>query len=153
MECKNCGTTENVNFEGMCKECYEESIGINNKEYIEHENKKNIHKNLLIVLMVIIILISFGIYLCFKDTMLIDNYKEQVISILNEYKQGKIVKSEVKDKMDILSKKVELEYKDISTTESLLLTGILQRIEWDFTKGELSDTEVNKYIQEIKKIK
>lgn len=26
--CKKCGTTENVNFDGMCKECYEETLGI-----------------------------------------------------------------------------------------------------------------------------
>lgn len=31
-KCKKCGTTENVNFEGMCKKCYEDTIVIKQKE-------------------------------------------------------------------------------------------------------------------------
>lgn len=27
-KCSKCGTTENVNFMGMCKQCYEESLGV-----------------------------------------------------------------------------------------------------------------------------
>ena len=42
-KCKKCGTTENVNFEGMCKKCYEESIRIGNDEeqYINSSNSSN----------------------------------------------------------------------------------------------------------------
>lgn len=38
IKCKKCGTTENVNFDGMCKKCYDESI-------IIKENNDNIEKD------------------------------------------------------------------------------------------------------------
>jgi hypothetical protein len=44
-KCKKCGTTENVNFEGMCKKCYEESLGFNkntvSNRKIEYTNSSN----------------------------------------------------------------------------------------------------------------
>ena len=43
MKCKKCGSTENVNFEGMCKKCYDESVVI--KEKTEDEEKKKVKKD------------------------------------------------------------------------------------------------------------
>ena len=42
MKCLKCGTTLNVNFEGMCKKCYEDSIEIIEREEQEIERDKNI---------------------------------------------------------------------------------------------------------------
>lgn len=39
MKCLKCGTIENVNFEGMCKECYENSIKLTVREETKEENK------------------------------------------------------------------------------------------------------------------
>lgn len=57
--CKKCGTTENVNFEGMCKECYEETLGVHK----EITNK--IKSDFLIITQAILILIS--IVICIID--------------------------------------------------------------------------------------
>lgn len=32
-KCKKCETTENVNFHGMCKKCYDETVDIASKNY------------------------------------------------------------------------------------------------------------------------
>lgn len=57
MKCKKCGTTENVNFEGMCKKCYEETLGIHKKE-IEKTTKKS--DFLLITQSIIIAIVIIG---------------------------------------------------------------------------------------------
>lgn len=57
--CKKCGTIENVNFEGMCKECYEETLGVHK----EITNK--IKSDFLIITQVILIVIS--IVVCIID--------------------------------------------------------------------------------------
>ncbi len=52
-KCKKCGTTENVNFDGMCKKCYEDSIVVH--EVFEEPKEKKIFwkdkKNVAIVIL------------------------------------------------------------------------------------------------------
>lgn len=153
MKCLKCGTAENVNFEGMCKKCYEESLGIIEKDYSQEENKKKLYNNWWFWLIIILVITICGIYLYSKGSTPLDNYKSQASNILSEYKQGKITNAETKNKIESLNQKVKKEYEKEETTQSLVLTGIFQRIEWGLMKGELSDTEVSAYIQEIKNIK
>lgn len=42
-KCSKCGTEENVNFMGMCKKCYEESLGVTeeSKKEISYTNASN----------------------------------------------------------------------------------------------------------------
>lgn len=59
-KCKKCGTTQNVNFDGMCKECYEDSIVVHEKtEQIENE-KKPIYKKWWLWGVIVIIVICMA---------------------------------------------------------------------------------------------
>ena len=57
MQCVKCGTAENVNFEGMCKKCYEETLGINKKETEKTTKKSDF---LLITQSIIIAIVIIG---------------------------------------------------------------------------------------------
>ncbi len=64
MKCKICGTTENVKYEGMCRDCYTKSIGAKSEEEISTNIKKKsdyilIAQIILIVLGIILSLICF----------------------------------------------------------------------------------------------
>ena len=64
MECKKCHTTENVNFEGMCKKCYEESVGIIEEEekdieYVNSSDSSNMVANKFTLIVVIIKVIGY----------------------------------------------------------------------------------------------
>lgn len=64
MECKKCHTTENVNFEGMCKKCYEESVGIIEEEekeieYVNSSDSSNMVANKFTLIVIIIKVIGY----------------------------------------------------------------------------------------------
>ncbi|MBR3254645.1 MAG: hypothetical protein IKF97_00225 [Clostridia bacterium] len=44
-KCKNCGTTKDVNFDGLCKKCYEESIEIKT-DNLNNETNNNLFNTL-----------------------------------------------------------------------------------------------------------
>lgn len=66
-KCKKCGTTENVNFNGMCKRCYNDSIIVHEKteesreEFEEITSKITLKKNTIIKVVVIICIIMLCI--------------------------------------------------------------------------------------------
>ena len=63
-KCKKCGTTEKVNFDGMCKKCYEDTIVIEEKTE-DFTHKKGFFKekkNVLIMVLSIIIIFLFVSY-------------------------------------------------------------------------------------------
>lgn len=45
-KCRKCGTTENVNFDGMCKSCYEKSIIIKEREEDSKKEKERSNKQI-----------------------------------------------------------------------------------------------------------
>lgn len=99
------------------------------------------------------IIIFFGAYIFINNSSALNNYKNQSIELLKNYETGKMTKEDAKTKIEAISKKVEKEYESDKSTGVLILTSTLQRIEWDLIKGEISNTEVNDYIREIKNIK
>jgi len=105
------------------------------------------------IIIAIIILLFIGICIKIINLVPINNYKNQAIGILGEYKQGKITSDKAKEKIDTLGEKVYKEYQDDSSTNLLFLSTILGRIEWDLVQGEITNTKVNSYILEIRNIK
>lgn len=105
------------------------------------------------IIIAIIILLFIGICIKIINLVPINNYKNQAIGILGEYKQGKITSDKAKEKIDALGEKVYKEYQDDSSTNLLFLSTILGRIEWDLVQGEITNTKVNSYILEIRNIK
>lgn len=123
---------------------------------MENDKKKQIYKKwwFWVSIIVVLIIIFISIYMINNNSGF-NNYKNQSIIILNDYRKGKITREETKDRIKSISDKV---YKDYTTTEKntskmLFLSGNLQRIEWDLVKGELSDAEVYNWVKEIEKIK
>lgn len=119
----------------------------------ESKNKPIYKKWCFLIIIVTIILIFIGICIKIVNLSPINNYKKQAIEILEEYKQGKATSDKTKEKIGALGEKVHKEYEDDSSTDLLFLSTELQRIEWDLVQGEISNTEANDYIREIKNIK
>lgn len=149
--CIKCGKEGNSYYEGMCKECYDNTYG--NEKDNDSEDKKNLCNKWWFYLIIVIVFIISSLYLYIQNSKPINNYKSQASNILSEYRQGKTTNVDTKNKIESLNQKVKKEYEKEETTQSLVLIGIFQRIEWDLTKGELSDTEISTYIQEIKNVK
>ena len=58
-KCKKCGTKEDVNYDGMCKNCYEDSIVVNEMQE-EHKEKNKFfsdNKNIAILILSILVII------------------------------------------------------------------------------------------------
>lgn len=142
---------------GECKVCpfcgFEKQTKDNGNEKDNNNEDKKLYTKWWFYLIIVIVFIIGSLYLYIQNSMPINNYKSQASNILSEYKQGKTTNAETKNKIESLNQKVKKEYEKEETTQSLVLTGIFQRIEWDLIKGELSDTEVSTYIQEIKNVK
>ena len=123
------------------------------ENHIENE-KKPIYKKwwFWAIIILVLIIVFFGIYMI-NNNSAFNNYKNQSISILNDYKKGKITREEAKEKIEAISDKTNKDYTNDDTSKTLFLSSKLQRIEWDLVRGELSDMEVNNYIKEIEEIK
>ena len=105
----------------------------------------------------IIILVIFVIVcICFSvDNSLLGDYKKQSISILTEYKSGKLTSKETEEKIKNLQKKVEKEYKENEDNKGMYflkskLSYIAFKLGWE---GEQSNSEIDNYISEIKSFK
>lgn len=123
------------------------------ENHIENE-KKRIYKKwwFWAIIIVVLIIISSFVYII-NNNSTFNNYKNQSISILNDYKKGKITREETKEKIEAISDKTNKDYTNDDTSKILFLSSKLQKIEWDLVKGELTDTEVNNYIKEIEEIR
>ena len=109
------------------------------------------------MLLLVIGIIGWSIYA--NSNTVINNYKRQAILILTDYKSSKITKNEASQKIDALEEKTYKEYEerknDINSNENevtkvLGLSIKLSGIEMKLSKGELSNSEIDKYIEEIK---
>ena len=117
-KCKKCGTTKNVNFEGMCKNCYEKSIAIkeqeDNSSEKEKDPKKTINwktlikeKYLIVEVVLLAIIIICIIIICIiaknNENMTID-YKNLESRYNQETKDLSKAKEEIKSKEEEISK-------------------------------------------------
>jgi len=143
MECKKCH-----------KECLESELEDNICMDCMKGSKTNKTKTYIIIASVIVLaLISLCFFVYLNISTPINNYQKQAVSILKQYQQGGITNIEAEERIKIIREKTNIEYEEEQSTELLILTSILERIEGEFSKGELSDTEVNTYIREIKTVK
>lgn len=124
---------------------------------VENEEKTIYKKFWFWVIIILFLCISIYIYNDYNT--IFSNYKRQSITILNQYKAGKLTRKETHDKIDTISNKLRNEQKinnetnfydkiNISTLETNLVT-----IAYELFDNELSNTEIDTYINEIKRIK
>ena len=102
---------------------------------------------------IIIILIScILIYVLGYSNTEFNNYKKESITILNQYKDGKLTRKEAEEKIDAISDKLKNERKINDDTNIFLLEVKLSSITYELFNQELSNTEIDTYIQEIKRL-
>lgn len=102
MKCLKCGTTLNVNFEGMCKKCYEDSIEIIEREEQEIERDKNIlninrffKEKHIIIEAILLVVVLILIIVCI---MINSNKKEVEKEYKNLSSKYETLKSNLEDK-------------------------------------------------------
>lgn len=133
-KCKKCGMTENVNFDGMCKKCYEDSIVINEtKENIEKKkngffsDKKNIAITILSIL-VILLFISYPTNENNTNTVptssdsLTANLEQKITTLSNDLKEANQKIKTLEENNQNLSKEKEDLTAKIQSVEELQKT-------------------------------
>lgn len=104
-KCKKCGTTEKVNFDGMCKKCYEDSIVVHEafEEITEKITlKKNVIVKIAVIIFMIILCITFYVYNSFsklknENSDLTTKYKNSQTDLKKSEKEVKELKSLVEE--------------------------------------------------------
>lgn len=141
--CKKCGATENVNFEGMCKKCYEDSIVINENVSTDDKKADNMSKekvikvikeksilieSFLIIFIFISIIISVSIYNSKEELQaeynnLNSKYTETEKKLEESNLDLKKVKKEVEDlKQEDKQNEISKNIKALETKETELTT-------------------------------
>lgn len=119
--------------------------------------KKLIKKWWFLGITILTIVISIMYILVFSNnSSAYNNYSKQAISILNQYKEGQLTGKESSNKLNALSKKIDNETNSDDKYESVSMFALqmkLSNIALKLFNGELSNTQINNYIEEIKKIK
>lgn len=85
-KCKKCGTTKNVNFDGMCEDCYSKTIGAKKNDDNEVE-KDYIYKYRIIIFIIAIIIFASGLILAysFEIKTVNDIYENTAITEIKDY--------------------------------------------------------------------
>lgn len=105
-QCKKCGTTDNVNFDGMCKKCYEDSIVVHEKtEEQEKVRKSSFWRDRKNVAIVVLSFLLFCV-LAFSDTDQADKINELNAQIERQNRQVAELEEENK-KIETLEANVE----------------------------------------------
>lgn len=117
---------------------------------MEEKNTKTINKKYLILGVIILIVCIFTIFIYNKYDTPLNNYKKQAITTLKQYKSGEVTKKEAKEKLDAVSDKLSSEYEVQKESKVLSLEVKISYIAYKLIDKELSDTEIEKYIEEIK---
>lgn len=114
------------------------------------EKKKNVIIAVILIFIIIFLILGMCIIVSIpnKDESNIISYKKQVITILEEYKKGDITNSEVKEKIHSIRCKIDAEPGN-KTSYSNLSTKIMN-IELNFNGKEISNSEIDNYIKELK---
>ena len=121
---------------------------------MKNDEKKQIYKKwwfwVSIILIVSVCVTIVHIYNNNNTTF--NNYKKQSITILTQYKDGKLTRKETEEKIDAMADKLQSEYKVNNEINISYLQVQLSLIVLKLFDGELSNTEIDGYIQEIEKI-
>lgn len=104
-----------------------------------------------IVVLIVVVFIICGIFIT-KSNPILNNYKKQSIVILNDYKSGNLEGKKASDKLDSLAKKLKKEYEQKDNIGAMCLQSKLSSLALKMKYEEISDSEIKKYIQEIKNI-
>ena len=85
-KCKKCGTTENVNFDGMCEDCYNKTIGAKKNDDDEIE-KDYVYKYRIIIFIIAIIIFAGGLILAysFEIKTVNDIYENTSMTDIEDY--------------------------------------------------------------------
>lgn len=150
-KCKKCKTTENVNFDGFCKKCYEESI---NTKINESENNDETNYNILDTIKdklysiklkekiktISIILLIFLIF-CFAvsdDSQKNIELTKQVEQLTKQTEELKVQITTINNKLEETQKKLEEKTKEVTTLQE------------ERTKLESEKQTLNQEIEELK---
>ena len=121
---------------------------------MKNDEKKQIYKKwwfwVSIILIVSVCVTIVHIYNNNNTTF--NNYKKQSITILTQYRDGKLTRKETEEKIDAIAEKLQSEYKVNNEINISYLQVQLSLIVLKLFDGELSNTEIDGYIQEIEKI-
>lgn len=102
---------------------------------------------------IVILILSVIICIYNSNNTTLNNYKKQSIAILNQYEKGETTRKEGGEKITALSDKMSNEYNINKESYILALESKISLIALKLNYGELSNTEIDKYIQEIREIK
>lgn len=149
-KCAKCGTTKKVNFDGMCKECYEKSVNIGNESNNEDvQNQRNINKIFAIVKekftketikTITIVLLLFILFCCVitnNDKKNIE-LSQQVENLTNQISQLNIEIENNNNKLENKEKQITnlKNEKDVLEQEKLKLEN--EKGDLEREKGELT---------------
>lgn len=101
---------------------------------------------------IIILILGILVYTLNYSNTELNSYKKQSIAVLTQYKDGKLTRKETEEKIDAIAEKLRNEYKIKDETNIFHLQVKLSLIAYTLFDQELSNTEIDTYIQEIKKI-
>ena len=103
---------------------------------------------------IIIVILILGIlaYTLKQANTELNSYKNQAIAVLTQYKNGKLTRKETREKIDEIADKSQSEYEINNEINISYLQGKLSVIALKLFDKELSNTEIETYIQEIKKL-
>lgn len=104
------------------------------------------------VIIILIVSASGIVYVCNNRNAEFNNYKKQSITILTQYRDGKLTRKETEEKIEAIADKLGNEYKVNDETNIYLLKSKLSSIAYKLFDEELSNTLINQYIQAIKEI-
>lgn len=105
------------------------------------------------IAILVVIIIGIGIIINMTNNAGENNYRKQAVSILNQYKQGQLTKKEASEKLGNLSEKIanEPDIKDEHKRASIFaLQAKLSNLSLQLFNDELSNTQIDNYIKEIK---
>ena len=128
-------------------------------EYFEKE-KKHFYTSwwFILLISIIFILIGVGIYFL-KTSSPITQYSKQTITILQDFKNGKISTDEAYEKISNIENRVESEKNSDSNNDKWLYLSIeLDKITWELlgdnntmSSDSLTISEIDEYITELRK--
>ena len=114
----------------------------------------DINKKWIIIFIIIILVFSSIIIYRYYNSEL-NIYKRQSISILNQYKNGLLTNKETSKKIEEISKRIDNKDDSKNKYENSALFALkmkLSRIAQELLFNELSNTNINSHIADIKKI-
>lgn len=163
-KCKKCGTTKNVNFDGMCKSCYEKSITIKEKEDNPNKNEEKSKKQInwkelikekyLAIEIILLVIIAICVIIICIITKNNENMTADYKSLENRYNQTtkdlNKVKEETKNKEEEISElKQEEKIKEIENKINGLNTEVMSLQ----TQKDSLNTEIATLKEETIKLK